>query len=210
MNRTQIILGLAVLAAIGAAALAYHCNGAGDQLRGAALTTALQPIIDNGGEDGLVASVILQNYDETRQIAANWSGVYWTLSWGSAALGALAGFILKLESLIADERRKKDIAAFLAVAAALLVTISTSGDFQRKWQANRMAAAEIERTGYAFLESRSASGKAYLAEVGDALKKRHAAILGTDQRKPAEAVAAVTAAAAVAISPGNKASAAGH
>ena len=198
MTKTQIIVGIGILAALG---IGYYCQGSGDHLRGEALKQALDPIIAKDGDDALVARTILQNYEETRQIASNWSGLYWSFCWISAALGALAGFILKVESFIPDEKRKKDIAAFLATAAALMMAVSTSGDFQRKWQANRMAAAEIERTGYAFLESRTVSGKAYLAEVGDALKKRHAAILGTDQRKPAEAAAAV---------PDNKASAGGH
>jgi len=52
-----------------------------------------------------------------------------------------------VETLIRNEAAKKDIAAALAVAAALLVTISTSGDFQRKWQAKRVAAAELAITG---------------------------------------------------------------
>jgi hypothetical protein len=56
----------------------------------------------------------------------------------------------KLESILRNEAIKKDVAA--AVAAAILITISTSGDFQRKWQANRTAAAELERIGYDFLE----------------------------------------------------------
>jgi hypothetical protein len=50
--------------------------------------------------------------------------------------------VLKLETLLGNEALKKDCAALLSVAAALLVTLSTSGDFQRKWQANRIAAAE--------------------------------------------------------------------
>ena len=32
--------------------------------------------------------------------------------------------------------------------AALLITLSTTGDFQRKWQANRLAAAAMENVAY--------------------------------------------------------------
>ena len=96
---------------------------------------------------------------------------------------ALAGLILKLET-ITNERMKKDVAAVLAVSAALLITISTGGDFQRKWQANRIAAAELERTGYEFLEKDEAASRSYLAPVGQILHRRHMAIVGgTEQEK---------------------------
>lgn len=67
----------------------------------------------------------------------------------------------------------------MAVAAALLVTISTSGDFQRKWQANRTAAAELERAAYDFLENDGADARTYLGRISDSLHKRHMSILGT-------------------------------
>lgn len=49
----------------------------------------------------------------------------------------------------------------MAVGAALLITVSTSGDFQRKWQANRIAAAELERLGYLLLETGADQPKRY-------------------------------------------------
>lgn len=154
------------------------------QLRGGALESALKPIIEKKGSDAaVVALAILENHQETRRIAALWSGLYWGFSWGAAILSALAGLILKLESFLPNEKVKKDLAALLAVSAALLVTISTSGDFQRKWQANRTASAEIERTGYAFLEQDGANARTYLSEVGDSLQKRHLAILGSNESR---------------------------
>jgi hypothetical protein len=93
--------------------------------------------------------------------------------------------ILKLETLIKNEGAKKDLAAMLSIVAALLITISTSGDFQRKWQANRIAAAELERTGYEFLEKDGADARSYLSTVGQSLLRRHMAIIGgSEQRKP--------------------------
>ena len=185
MNRKYLLGLLLVLLLLGAAVVGYLISF-DSQLRGGALDTALQPIIDRKDPDSsVVALAIRENHRETRQIAALWSGLYWGFAWGAAVLGALAGLILKLESLLPDEKAKKDIAAFLTVTAALMVTISTSGDFQRKWQANRTASAEIERTGYDFLEHNGANARSYLAEVGNSLQKRHLAILGGEPRRTA-------------------------
>jgi hypothetical protein len=153
------------------------------QLRGGALEDALQHLVTPDGSDAsVVAQAILENHRETRLIAALWSGLYWGFAWTSAIFGALAGLILKLESLFDNEKRRKDVAAFLTMTAALLVTISTGGDFQRKWQANRIASAEIERLGYGFLEHKGENARSYLAELSSALYKRHMAILGGDQQ----------------------------
>lgn len=188
MNRKLLIalLLLLILFAVAACLIAFD-----SQLRGGALENALKPIIDKkDGEASVVALAILENHRETRQIAALWSGLYWGFAWAAAIFSALAGVILKLESVLPNEKLKKDIAAFFSVAAALMVTISTSGDFQRKWQANRTASAEIERTGYAFLQHNGANARSYLSEVGNSLQKRHMAILGGEPRKsPAELAA---------------------
>ncbi len=153
--------------------------------RGAALEVALQPLVDQHNADqALVARVILDNYLETRANASRWSGIYWGCTFVAAAVSALAALILKLETLISNEGAKKDLAALFSIAAALLITISTSGDFQRKWQANRVAAAELERTGYEFLEKDGADARSYLAPVGQILLRRHMAIVGgSEQRK---------------------------
>ncbi|MFI4932084.1 MAG: hypothetical protein ACHP83_17705 [Burkholderiales bacterium] len=154
--------------------------------RGEALGAALRPLIEGKNSDqALVARAIWDNYLETRANASRWSGVYWGFTFTAAAFSALAALILKLETIIKNEGAKKDLAALLSVAAALLITISTSGDFQRKWQANRIAAAELEWTGYEFLGKDGADARSYLATVGQSLLRRHLAIVGSsDQRKP--------------------------
>jgi hypothetical protein len=154
--------------------------------RGDALGAALRPIIEgSNSEQALVGRAIWDNYLETRTNASRWSGVYWGFTFAAAALSALAALILKVETIIKNDGAKKDLAALLSVVAALLITISTSGDFQRKWQANRIAAAELERTGYEFLEKDGADARSYLAAVGQSLLRRHMAIVGSsEQRKP--------------------------
>lgn len=151
--------------------------------RSEALGYAMQSVIDSPQQDqSLVARIILTNYHETRSNAARWSGIYWGFTFFAAIFSAMAALVLKVESLFHNEGAKKDIAALLSVAAALLVTVSTSGDFQRKWQANRVAAAELERTGYSFLENNGAEPRTYLASVGDILLRRQLAIAGSAEK----------------------------
>ncbi len=155
--------------------------------RADALSAALTPFIDQQNTDqSLVARAILDNYKETRSNAARWSGVYWGFTFAAALFSALAGIILKVESAFKNnESRKKDIAALLSVGAALLITISTSGDFQRKWQANRVAAAELERTAYDFLGNRTREPGEHFSDIGTILHKRNLAIVGNlDPEKP--------------------------
>ena len=177
-----------VLIAIGAvmalAGSAWWCYEHRESLqRGGALGVAMQSVIEGSEQDqSLVARIILKSYDETRSNAALWSGIYWGFTFFAAIFSALAALVLKMETLFRSEGAKKDIAATLSVAAALLVTVSTSGDFQRKWQANRVAAAELERTGYSFLENNGAEPRTYLASVGDILLRRSLAISGSAEK----------------------------
>jgi hypothetical protein len=152
--------------------------------RSEALSIALKPLIDQKDTDqSLVAQTILDNFIETRTNASRWSGVYWGFTFTAAVFSALAGLILKFEFILRNEALKKDLAAILSMTAALLITISTSGDFQRKWQANRIAAAELERTGYELLEKNGKDSRQYLAIVGQILLRRNFLIVGTSDNK---------------------------
>jgi hypothetical protein len=184
--RVRALLAVVVVSCVGTAAWWYFAE-CGARPRGEALGVALRSLIDKQNPDqSLVARAILDNYLETRSNAANWSGVYWGFTFLAAALSALAGLILKFEAFVKNDAIKKDVAALFSVAAALLITISTSGDFQRKWQANRIAAAELERTGYELLEKNAADPRTYFASVARILHNRNVSIVGSmEQRKPA-------------------------
>jgi len=180
------VVGVLLICAVIAGMVCFIRYRAG-WARGEALQVALIPLIVKTNTDqSLVAGVILGNYREARSNASRWSGIYWTFTFAAAGLSALAGLILKFET-ITNERMKKDVAAVFAVAAALLITISTSGDFQRKWQANRIAAAELERTGYEFLEKDGVAARSFLAPVGQILHRRHMAIVGGTEREASPA-----------------------
>jgi hypothetical protein len=79
-------------------------------------------IEETNTDKSLVASVILENYHEARSNASKWSATYWGCTFAAAALSALAGLILKFET-VKNEGLKKDLAAVFSVAAALLITI---------------------------------------------------------------------------------------
>lgn len=179
----RLLVSIGVIAALIGGAW-WFLDHRGTWPRGEALGVALQSVIAGGEQDqSLVARVILDNYLETRANASRWSGIYWGFTFFAAVFSALAALVLKVETIIRNEAAKKDIAALLAVAAALLVTVSTSGDFQRKWQANRVAAAELERTGYRFLENNGVAPRTYLGAVGDTLLRRQLAIAGGSEKK---------------------------
>jgi hypothetical protein len=182
---------IATVALVGAMAVGvwWYVTNPSISPRSGALQAALSSMNANPASDrSLVATAILDNFLETRRNAALWSGVYWGFTFIAALLSALAAMILKLESFIRNEGAKKDLAATFSIIAALLITISTSGDFQRKWQANRIAAAELESIGYEFLEADGEHARSYLARVGSILLNRNRAIVGASEARTPAAV----------------------
>jgi hypothetical protein len=90
---------------------------------------------------------VKEKYEEYAAYTLRWSGVYWGSVFGAAILSALSGIFLKLDAF-KDKRilmlSQTDIAAILAGIAALLITISSAGDFSGKWKANRAARDHAE------------------------------------------------------------------
>lgn len=98
-----------------------------------------------------IGQIILDSYSEYRDNARNWSAAAFGSLFLSAAFAAFAGLVIKLEFLLKNESFKKDLAAVLAMLAALLITLSTVGGFHQRWLVNRLAAAKMERLAYAFI-----------------------------------------------------------
>lgn len=184
----RLIATVALVGAL-AAGVWWYVTNPSISPRSGALQAALSSMNATPASDrSLVATAILDNFLETRRNAALWSGVYWGFTFIAALLSAMAAMILKLETFIRNEGAKKDLAAAFSIIAALLITISTSGDFQRKWQANRIAAAELESIGYEFLEADGAHARSYLARVGNILLNRNRAIVGASEARTPAAV----------------------
>lgn len=141
----KAVLALFLLAIVGTAAYQIS-QSIGEEHRGLAVREiAKLPV----GEK-IPGRLVVVNYKEYRGNATLWSVAYFGCLFGSAFASALAGVVLKLD-VLKDSARKNDAAAALAAIAALLVTLSTSGDFQRKWQANRVAADAMENLSYDLL-----------------------------------------------------------
>lgn len=185
-SSSRVIVVLCIVAAIAAIA-AYVVWRAqaprSDGLQKALIAESASPAADRA----MVARALESAFDETRTNATHWSGAFWGFSFAAATLGALAGLVLKLESLSWTDKVKKDVAASMAVLSALLVTISTSGDFQRKWQANRLAAAEIEELSYRFLRDPASDPRKHLLELGRIQLHRQLEIVGSKGGEKPEA-----------------------
>jgi len=176
----RVVVALLVIAAIALGAWeAYKAP------RGSAVINALSQLLDDIPADEkqtkLIGQVILENFREYRSNTRNWSFVYFGCLFLSAALAALAGAVLKLEYLMTDDHIKKDVAALLAMTAALLVTLATTGNFQQKWSANRLAAAKMERVAYDFMTTdRKANLVRISTQIQEISFERNAEIVSSD------------------------------
>jgi hypothetical protein len=142
---------IALLLAAAVTAILFGLRESQSLPRGA--TVGKIAAMQSGVEQKQIAEVILTNYEEYRGNTVRWSAIYFTCLFLSAAFSAFAGFVLKVKIFAKLGVAKEDLAALLAMLAALLVTLSTAGDFQRKWQSNRIAAAETEALAYDLLKA---------------------------------------------------------
>jgi hypothetical protein len=149
---TRVIVASAIVLLVIAAAVIITPRIISPENRGVALNDLPQmfPAKSKG-----LGEIVIKTYREYRANATRWSGVYFTCIFGSAFLSAMAGLLLKMELLQRWPRLRNDVAAISAMLAALLITLSTVGDFQRKWQANRIAASEMENLAYEMLNVKS-------------------------------------------------------
>jgi hypothetical protein len=184
VSKTVLILTSAVGLAI-VVAIVFALVSPGDsQLRGAAMLglPGLYP-----PENKKLGGIIITDYHEYRGDAVRWSAAYYGCLFGAAFLSALAGVVLKLEGLQAWPRMRNDGAALAAMVAALLITLSTTGDFQRKWQANRIAAADMENLAYELIIPHTfAELRAVVVEIQRINEARNKGIVGelTDGKEP--------------------------
>lgn len=115
---------------------------------------AVDAIVTSVKADNLktLGEAVRTNYSEYRDNSMRWSIIFFSCTMLSAVFSAFAGFVLKIKAFSDAQNTKEDMAALLAMLAALLITVSTAGDFQRKWTANRIAAADTEALAYDLLK----------------------------------------------------------
>lgn len=122
------------------------------------------------------------NLKEIMGYRVRWSAVHWSFVFGAAVFSATAGFLPNTESFAQFAAVKADIASFLAITSALMITISTSGSFGNKWQANRFATAQLESLGYELIGEKTPDGAHYMKQLQEILKQRHLTIIGPVQQ----------------------------
>jgi len=126
-----------------------------------------------------LGTLIINNYREYRSNTVRWSALYFGCLFGSAFLSAMAALFLKLEILNEQPKLRNDISASLATLAALLITLSSIGDFQRKWGANRVAASAMENLAYELLRPSAASNRdSILTKIQAINSARNAGVVG--------------------------------
>jgi hypothetical protein len=145
----KIVFGLVMIAIVATVVFQLVSQSSSEKNRGLALQE-LPKFVPAESKD--IGTLVLANYREYRANAVRWSFAYFGCLFGAAFASALAGVVLKLDILKDRPSLKNDSAAALAAIAALLITLSTSGDFQRKWQANRIAADAMENLSYDLLK----------------------------------------------------------
>lgn len=186
MNRrfVAIVVAIVVVALAGIAFIVWQVDRTP---RAAGLLKVLSELLqDLPKPEQRIGQIILDSYVEYRANTVRWSGVYFGSLFLSAAFAALAAVVLKFQLFITNDDLKKDSAALLSVLSALLITLSTTGDFAQKWRANRLAAAKMERLGYAFITAvRPADVDFFSGEIQTITYERNVDILA-DQRAPAK------------------------
>ena len=171
---TILIILIALVVVMGASRLLARPDL--EKNRGAALQ-ALSDQVPAGSKD--LGTLVVTNYREYRANSVRWSAAYFGCIFGSAFLSALAGVVLKLESLGGKPALKNDLAASFAAVAALLITLSTVGDFQRKWEANRVAASAMENLAYDLLKPEKAADRnTILGRIQEINEVRTAGLVG--------------------------------
>jgi hypothetical protein len=171
-----------LLAVVIVGAIAFHLISESVELKNRGVARRkLSDFLPASSKD--MGHLVLANYYEYRTNSVWWSFAYFGCLFGSAFASALAGVVLKLDVLKNRPALKNDTAAALAATAALLITLSTSGDFQRKWQANRVAADAMENLSYDLLRSGEVLDRdAVLDRIQEINQARSEGVVGKGKR----------------------------
>src|SRR6266404_1799368 len=94
-------------------------------------------------EKAELKTMVESKYDEYRSGAKSWSGIYHGCLFASIIASSVATLFLKLEIL--KNTYQSDIAASLALLAAILTAMTAEGGFNRKWRANRVSRSLTEQ-----------------------------------------------------------------
>lgn len=181
MNKSIIaIVVLVGIALAGTAAIWWRSRSHNQTDKGEAVTL-IPNMLKNSPVHGL-AKILIANWNEFSRNATCWGIAYFSGVFGSAFCSALAALILKLSYFKDSPDLRTDLAAASATVAALLVTLSTVGDFRRKWQACRVAEVGVQNLAYDLLsQGPRANAKAILEHLTIINTAYNQAIVGSNQ-----------------------------
>jgi len=123
-----------------------------------------------------VVEKIGDDYQEYREAASMWRGVYHTFQFGAAILSAVAALVLKLDG-VGSLQARNNWGAALAASSAIFIALLTTGRFKDKWEANRVAAFAVRDLGYE-IETTEANPDKILTELRQIGLTRNNAIVG--------------------------------
>ena len=101
-----------------------------------------------------------------RRGSAGWAVTYHVSMFGAVVLSALAALLIKLSEM-------DNLAAALATSAAVLTALSSVGDFQRKWHANRDAFYALDELLLKALDPQDLTDKQFKEFLVEILRTQH-------------------------------------
>ncbi|HBL31087.1 MAG TPA: hypothetical protein DD490_30030 [Acidobacteria bacterium] len=94
---------------------------------------------------GDLVALITQQESRFRTGKARWNFWYYSSMYGAVLFSASSALVLKLEMEWLKGDGQTDAAALLATLAAILGTVSSTGNFERRWRSSRQARATMQK-----------------------------------------------------------------
>jgi hypothetical protein len=130
-------------------------------------------------ERGELITLVNNKYDEYRSGAKSWSGIYHGCVFISVIAGSVATLFLKLDVL--KNTNQSDIAASLALLAAILTAITAEGGFNRKWRANRVSRSRTEQLKTLTTDP-AMDGKEIRQRLNEIIRQHDEVIIGPEHK----------------------------
>ncbi len=147
--KKQILAIVATLITLIAVAVFWGCN------RTPRVVKVIQPMLQNSSLSASnLVTILGQNLKEYQCNGAWLSWCHFGSLFGSAVCSAAAALLLK-QHWIKNADVREDRAALAATIGALLVTLSTTGNFGRRWEGCRAAEFDVQNLVYQVLSQGS-------------------------------------------------------
>lgn len=94
---------------------------------------------------GDLVALVTQQESRFRTGKDRWNIWYYSSMYGAVLFSAASALVLKLDMERLKGDWQTDVAALLATLAAILGTVSSTGDFERRWRTARQARASMQK-----------------------------------------------------------------